>query len=137
MYGAVRKRFNTLLPAGCTNERHASSRPVSRVRLLYDVAARTFTNVGTKGHWQLYASSVAQDLTFRQRTRGATLAGLQRPPSRVVRQNSRYLRVNLAVAGHRARRHNVSGIAFDGDDFLYLGDRRTGTRKHDRLRNGA
>ena len=41
-------------------------RLVSRFRRSYHFAASTFTNVGTKGHLQLYDSSVALDLTFLQ-----------------------------------------------------------------------
>jgi hypothetical protein len=37
---------------------------VSGFRRSYDFAARTFTNVETKGHWQLDDSGVALDLTF-------------------------------------------------------------------------
>src|SRR5713226_5288016 len=43
---------------------------VSRFRRSYHFAAHSRTNVGTKGHYQLYDSSVALDLTFLQRTRG-------------------------------------------------------------------
>ena len=44
-------------------------RLVSRFRRSYPFAARTFTNVGTKGTLALYDSSVALDLTFLRRTR--------------------------------------------------------------------